>query len=182
MLFVDVGVDLNDGFNGQVTYQEHCVILVYVFIYSSKDVTSILCTNPLIGLGSNYSQYSPRDVRLTKEWIWQYSHLHTRKWYENFQFMKCTLHIFYGIQKFHVSFINIFILLCSCMVSLFSFAGQQTLHNSSLDDSSRVNFLHAYIESLAVALRYFYFHFHFLVEKLKGCALCKNNRQLFQKS
>ncbi|XP_047181503.1 beta-glucosidase 11-like [Vigna umbellata] len=31
--------------------------------------------------------------------------------------------------------------------------GQQTLHNSSLDDWSRVNFLHAYIESLAVALR-----------------------------
>jgi len=58
------------------------------------------------------------------------------------------------------------------MVSLFSFAGQETPRNSSLDDWSRVNYLHAYIESMVDALRYFYFYFHFQVGKLKGCAFC----------
>jgi len=60
--------------------------------------------------------------------------------------------------------------LCSCMLSLFSFAGQQTARNASLDDWSRVNYLHAYMKSLVVGLRYFYFYFHFQVGKLKGCA------------
>ena len=62
--------------------------------------------------------------------------------------------------------------LCSCMVSIFRFAGQQTPHNSPLDDWPRVNYLHAYIRSLVVALRYFSFYFHFQVRKLKGCAHC----------
>jgi len=60
------------------------------------------------------------------------------------------------------------VLLCSCMVSLFSFAGQETPHNSSLVDWSRVNYLHAYIGSMVDALRYFSY-FHFQVGKLKGC-------------
>jgi len=45
-------------------------------------------------------------------------------------------------------------LLCSCMISLFSFAGQQTPSNPSLEDWSRVNCLHVYVESLVDALRY----------------------------
>jgi len=37
MFFLVVGIDVNDtSFSGEVTYQKHCVILVYLFVYSSK--------------------------------------------------------------------------------------------------------------------------------------------------
>jgi len=55
------------------------------------------------------------------------------------------------------------------MVSRFSFAGQQTAHNSPLDDWSRVNYLHAYVGIIVDALRYFYFYFHLQEGKLKRC-------------
>jgi len=66
-------------------------------------------------------------------------------------------------------FIVIFsILLYSCMVSIFMFAGQRTPHNSSLKDRSRVKLLQKYIGRLVDALRYFYFDFHFQA-KLNWC-------------
>jgi len=39
---------------------------------------------------------------------------------------------------------------------VFGFSGQKTFSNSSLDDWSRVVYLHEYIGSMANALRYFY--------------------------
>jgi len=113
-----------------------------------------------MGVGANYSRDFAKDVRLTKERLWQHSNFHTWKWYFNFPTWNSDMFLFSTYST---------VLLCSCMVSLFSFAGQQTPHNSSLEDWSRVNYLHAYVGSLVDALRYYCFYFHFPGGKLKEC-------------
>lgn len=71
---------------------------------------------------------------------------------ESFQFtyMKTVPYIFqiydnYSIQPSYFSFVWY----------VFGFSGQKTFSNSSLDDWSRVKYLHEYIGSMANALRYF---------------------------
>ena len=82
----------------------HLGKIVGTWCYSSlcislfKDGSSILSTNQLVGLGSNYYQDFPWAVRVTKEHLWQYSNLHTRKWYGDFPIHDMIEII---IQKFH---------------------------------------------------------------------------------
>src|SRR4051812_38668291 len=55
-------------------------------------------------------------------------------------------------------FINNIKIFKSCDESL-NFSGQQTRRNSSLDDWSRVKYMHEYIRSLRDMLRYLYFQY-----------------------